>query len=85
MGAAVAVLEARTVRGGRGATVAPAGQALHPPPPPICTGAAQGPRCLCWDLRAPSLPKLQTLGLSLRKNGDADFWHTARGVPLRLF
>lgn len=56
-----------------------------PPPPPICTGAAQGPRCLCWDLRAPSLPKLQTLGLSLRKNGDADFWHTARGVPLRLF
>ena len=47
------------------------------------SGEARGPRRLCWDpRRRPS--RLQTLRLSLRKNGDADFWHTARGVPLRV-
>ena len=61
------MLGAQTVRGGRGATAAPVGQAPAPPTA-ICTGAA-------W----------QTLGLSLCKNRDADFWHTARGVPLRVF
>ena len=78
------MLGAQRVRGGRGATAAPVGQAPAPPTA-ICTAAARDSRCLCWDLRAPSLPKLQTLGLSLLKNRDADFWHTARGVPLRVF
>lgn len=78
------MLGAQTVRGGRGAAAAPVGQAPAPPST-ICTGAVQDSRCLCWDLRAPSLSKLQTFGPFLRKNGDADFWHTARGVPLRVF